>query len=329
MIRLVLVSALLLVFAPSTTAQELSEVEIQEWEVPWSETRPRDPFVAADGMVWFVGQRADYVASLHPQSGEFQRFDLPEGAGPHNLIVDDEGMIWYAGNRAANIGRLDPTSGDVELFGMPDEGARDPHTLVFDRNGDIWFTVQGGNMVGHFARATGETRLAPVPTERSRPYGIVVDAENRPWFTEFGSNRIATVDPATMQVQEFKLPRADARPRRLGITSDASIWYVDYAGGYVGRLDASTGDVDEWPSLSGDGSRPYAMAVDDNDRIWYVESGVQPNLLVAFDPAEGEFISSTPVPSGGGTVRHMYFDANTRELWFGADTNTIGRARLP
>jgi len=35
------------------------------------------------------------------------------------------------------------------------------------------------------------------------------------------------------------------------------------------------------------------------------------------------------VPSGGGTVRNMVFDARGNVIWFGSDANTIGRARLP
>jgi virginiamycin B lyase len=35
------------------------------------------------------------------------------------------------------------------------------------------------------------------------------------------------------------------------------------------------------------------------------------------------------VPSGGSTVRHMIFDAKRRDIWFGTDANTIGRADVP
>lgn len=28
---------------------------LEEWQVPWLESRPRDPYVAPDGRVWFVG----------------------------------------------------------------------------------------------------------------------------------------------------------------------------------------------------------------------------------------------------------------------------------
>ena len=33
--------------------------------------------------------------------------------------------------------------------------------------------------------------------------------------------------------------------------------------------------------------------------------------------------------SGAGAVRHMYFHPSTREIWFGTDANTIGRAKVP
>jgi streptogramin lyase len=136
--------------------------EITEWRVPWSGTRPRDPYVGPGGIVWFAGQTGNYVGQLDPSSGEFRRFDLPAGAGPHNVIASD--FIWYAGNGDAHIGRLDPATGQVAVHPMPDPAAADPHTLVFDAQGDIWFTVQQGNFVGKLRAASGEIRLLAVPT---------------------------------------------------------------------------------------------------------------------------------------------------------------------
>ena len=312
-----------------TSVATADGVEITEWEVPWEGTRPRDPFVDGQGRVWFVGQRGDYVAYLDPDTGEFRRYDLDEGAGPHNLIVDDDGMVWYSGNRAAYIGRLDPADGEITRYPMPDPAARDPHTLVFDANGDIWFTVQGGNFVGKLGTRTGAVELIPVPTERARPYGIKVDGDNQPWFVEVGTNKLASVDPETLELSEVTLPRADARPRRLELTSDGTLWYVDYAGGYLGSYDPATGVHEEWSSPGGAGSRPYGMAVDAEDRLWYVETGVDPNRFVGFDPGTKTFTETTEVPSGGGTVRHMYYHAPERAIWFGTDTNNIGRARVP
>ncbi|UCF42159.1 MAG: lyase [Gemmatimonadota bacterium] len=306
----------------------VKEVDITEWQVPWENTRPRDPYVGPDGRVWFVGQRDDYVASLEPQSGAFARYELEEGAGPHNLIVDEDGFVWYAGNGAVHIGRLDPADGSITRYPMPDSAARDPHTLVFDGNGDIWFTVQNGGFVGKLDVRTGDVQLIAV-TAGFRPYGIVIDSDNRPWIAEFGTNKLATVDPGTMELREYDLPHEDSRPRRLEITSDGMVWYVDYSLGFLGRLDPATGAVRQWASPGGARARPYGMAVDDQDRLWFVESGPDPNRFVGFDPGAEQFLSITEIQSGGGTVRHMYFHQPTRTVWFGTDANTIGRARLP
>jgi virginiamycin B lyase len=306
-------------------------VEIREWAVPWADSRPRDPYVDARGRVWFVGQTADYVAMLDPETGQFSKYDLEKGAGPHNLIVDNSGIVWYAGNRAAHIGRLDPATKAIQKIAMPDAGARDPHTLVFDSKGDIWFTVQGGGYVGKLTVGNGSVQLVKLPGSGTRPYGIIVDPQGHPWFNEFGTNKIGTVDPATMKLREYDLPNAGTRGRRIERTSDGAVWYVDYARGFLGRLDPVSGRVEEWAAPSGGDSRPYAMIVDESDRIWYVETGVAPNQLVGFDTKAKKVVSTTAIPSNGATrntVRHMIYHAPTKSIWFGTDAGTIGRARL-
>lgn len=340
--RATVLAAALAVVAPlGLTAQEQQQTpqqdpELQEWEVPYAESRPRDPFVGPDGRVYFVGQRSHYVAALNPETGEFQRWDLEDGTGPHNLIVQEDGTVWYAGNRATHIGKLDPATGNIEKFMMPNEAARDPHTLIWDADGDIWFTVQQGNFVGHFDPESGDTRLVEMTQTEgrggnmtgTRPYGIELDSQARPWIALFNDNAIATVDPQTFERRVYELPEG-TRPRRLVIDSQDRIWYVDYAQGQLGRLLPGSGEVQEWPMPGGEGSQPYGVAIDSSDRIWFVETGLEPNRFVGFDPATEQFFSITEVESGGGTVRHMYYDESTNTIWFGADTNTIGRAVLP
>ena len=301
-------------------------LEIVEWDVPYPESRPRDPYVAPDGKVWFVGQRSNYVAYLNPDTGEFKKLDLPPRTAPHTVIVGDDGIVWIAGNGDAYIGKLDPAKGVVEKIPMPDPKATDPHTMAFDSNGDIWFTLQASNRLGKLTTGTGEVRIFEVESAQSRPYGLVVDGNDRPWVALLGTNRLATVDPNTLELEEIELPRSDAHPRRIGTTSDGAVWYVDYPEGYLGRYDPTDGSFKEWAMPSGSESRPYGMAVDDRDRVWFVETGIQPNRFVGFDPETAKFFSITDIPSGGGTIRHMYFHKPTGSVWFGTDANTIGRA---
>jgi virginiamycin B lyase len=314
----------------STTAPDNHSdiiVSVDEWDVPFDDSRSRDPYVAPDGMVFFAGQRDHYIGFFNPETEEFGKHDLEDGAGPHTVVVAGDGTVWYAGNRARHIGKMDAKTGGITKFMMDDEHARDPHTFAFDRDGNLWFTAQGGNGVGHFNVTTGETRVIAVPTERARPYGIRMAPDmERPWIALFGTNKIATVNPETLELTEIELPRETIRPRRLDVTSDGNVWYGDYASGFIGRYNPADGSVKEWEMPDGDASRPYAVLADDKDRVWFSASGLEPNKLVAFDTRTEEFVASRVIETASGSIRHMDYDVRTRSLWFGTDTGHIGRA---
>ncbi|HQW67912.1 MAG TPA: hypothetical protein PLJ23_12780, partial [Gemmatimonadales bacterium] len=104
--RLLAAPLAMLAFTAALPAQ--APVTFDEWEVPYERSRPRDPYVAPDGSVFFVGQVGNYIARLDQKSGQFTRFEIDPGTNPHNLIIDRRGMVWYAGNRNGMIGRLDP-----------------------------------------------------------------------------------------------------------------------------------------------------------------------------------------------------------------------------
>lgn len=312
-------------FGPQARAQET--VDIREWRVPYEQSRPRDPFAETEGSVWFVGQRAGYLARLDVESGAFKKVELKEGSGPHNLIVGSDGIVWYAGNRTALIGRYDPQTQEIEEIAMPDPAARDPHTLIFDEGEEnIWFTVQGGNFMGRMNIESRKVDLIPSKSDRSRPYGIKLAPDGTVWVSLFGVSKLAKIDPQTLELTEIALPREEIRPRRLEITSDGRVWYVDYAAGRLGVYDPQTEEIREWLMPQGEDARPYGVAGDAGDRVWMVATGVQPNVFVGFDPETEAFFSATEVPSGGGTIRHMHYHEPSGAIWFGTDTNYVGRA---
>jgi virginiamycin B lyase len=324
------VASLALLSAVPALAQE-NALEPKEWTVPWEKTRPRDPIMDQSGRVWFVGQTGNYVAYLDAKSGRFKKYQIEDGTFPHNINLDERGGVWFTGNRNGKLYSIDPAEGTLTSIAL-DAAVRDPHTMTWDARGVAWFTAQRSNYVGRLDRATGTVRLWQMPTKNALPYGIVLDSKGQPWFDEFGTNKIGTIDPVTLELKEFSLPNDRARPRRIALTSSDAVWYGDYSRGYLGRLDPKTGKVDEWPLPSGGSSLPYAMTVDDRDRVWLAETGVQPNRLVAFDANTQTWVASLPVPSNGAsanTIRHMTFDRRTRQIWFGTDAGTIGSVKVP
>jgi virginiamycin B lyase len=319
--------------APASDIQRVDTLQVEEWRVPWgAATRPRDPDVAPDGKVWFVGQQGHYLAYFDPSSGRFERFDLEPGAGPHNQIVDPQGRVWYAGNRVAHIGMFDPATRKIAKFDMPDSTPRDPHTLVFDGRGHIWFTAQQGQHVGRLDMRSGKIDLI-FTGANTNPYGIKLDSRGHPWVVLFRTNRILTIDPATLQKREYTLPNERTRPRRLEIGPDDMVWYADYTRGFLGRLDPRTGKVDEFALPGGQNAQPYGTALDDRGRIWISITNDAPGRLVGFDTRTLQVthvaILKSQQENGKNTIRHMVFHRPTRTVWYATDAGTLGRLRVP
>jgi virginiamycin B lyase len=316
----VLVGVSLTSWPPRVAAQE-ADFGLKEWDVEWG-GRTRDPAVAPDGRVWFVGQAGNYLAVFDPATAQFKRYEIEQGTNPHTLIVDSKGIVWYAGNRNNRIGRLDPATGAIKTI-MTGE-ARDPHTMVFDGKGNIWFTSQGSNRVGRLNMATEKVDLITPFESPSNPYGIVIDSKGTIWVALLRVGMVAKIDPQTMAVTRFKEGADTSRSRRLDVLADGTIWFGDEARGMLGRLNPATGEVKEWPVPGGPEARPYALTKDDQDRIWFTETGTN-KRLVGFDPKTEKYFANIEV---SGTIRHMHFDKKTRMMWFGTDANTVGRIAL-
>lgn len=318
--------ALALAFVASTDlAAQI--VPAQEWPIEWG-GRPRDPYVAPDGIVYFAGQAGNYVGRLDPRSGETRRYELPENTNPHTVVVGPDNHVWIAGNRNATIGRLNPATGDIRWYPMTDPSVRDPHTMVFDRDGNLWFTAQNSNAVGHMNVQTGAIRYV-MTGERTRPYGIELNSRGEVWFNLFGTNKIGRINPRTYELTTYDLPNERARGRRIAITPDDVVWYTDYTRGMLGRVDPTNGRVTEMPLPGGAASLPYGMARDAQGRVWVTESGPKGAILQGYDPSTGRFFGRTLIgKEDNNTIRHMYFDPRTGLLWFGTDQGTIGRAEV-
>ena len=162
--KLILLAAAAVLAVPTQILAQAQNADLlKEWPVERG-GRTRDPFVAPDGKVWFVGQTGNYVANLDPTTGAVKYVEIEEGTNPHSIMVDPTGIVWYTGNANGRIGRIDPKTGEIKTYMMPEPNIRDPHTMVWDGKGNIWFTAQAASRVGRLnvrpARSTSSTRSA-------------------------------------------------------------------------------------------------------------------------------------------------------------------------
>ena len=323
-----LLTTLTLCAAVAGQAALADTVDIREWLVPWEDSAPGNAYVDARGRVWFVGTRGQYIANFSPETEEFNRYDLRKGTDPVALLIDGERNLWYASQRRRHVGVLNPGTGRIDQLDMPDRKAKGLRALAFGPAGNIWFTAEDGNFVGRVRGADRAVDLVPVATRRMRPYGIAVNSRGIPWAAASGRNALLRVDPDSMKINEVFLPNEDARPLQIGVTSDDLVWFIDADLGQLGSYDPEGRVFRSWELPGGAESRPSAMTVDRNDRVWLIESGSDPNRLVAFDTRMESFVSTTSIPSGGGTIAHLHYSPSSGEIWFGTLTNYIGRARV-
>jgi len=299
------------------------KARIDLWDVPTQGSRPHDPRAAKDGSIWWTGQLANKLGRIDPKTGTIREYSLKSAhTGPHGLAEDKDGNIWFTGNNLGLIGKLDPKTGITTEYPLPDKSAKDPHTINIAPDGMVWFTVQAGNMIGRLDPKSGDIKLVTSPTEKSRPYGLMINSKGVPYFVEFGAPKIASIDPQSMAIKEYPLPDAGARPRRLAFSDDDTIWYTDFPRGMLGRLDLKTGNVKEWPSPSGPKSEPYGI-VFTKGALWYNESAAKPNTIVRFDPGTEKF-QSWPIPGGGDIVRNMDVTPDGNAVTANSLTNQVG-----
>ena len=167
-----------------------------------------------------------------------------------------------------------------------------------------------------------------MPNKKLRLRDIVITTDNMPWAIATEDNQIVRVNRADMSVTEIETPNEKSDFRQLATTSDGKLWFTDFEFGTLVRYDSQSNYFEEWLLPGGANSKPGGMAVDKDDRIWLVETGQNPNRLVGFDTGTQTFLTETAIPSGAGSVSHLHYFEPAGEMWFGTETNYVGRAKV-
>ena len=255
-----------------------------------------------------------------------------ERTRPRDPIQDTKGRVWFVGQTGNYIAYLDPRSGEFKRYEI--EAGTNPHNIVLDHQGGVWFT---GNRNGRLVKLnpeTGELKNYMMPDSTVRdPHTLIFTKDGIGWFSAQQSQRIGRIDTKTGEIKLWR-PPGDGRSNPYGVVvdNDGRPYFNLWASNRIATIDPKTGKWTEYPLPSGAQAQPYAHAQDDKDRIWMVETGVQPNRMVAFDTKSKQWVANFPILSNGAernTVRHMTFNRATREIWFGTDAGTIGAVKVP
>jgi virginiamycin B lyase len=299
--------------APTAVSGETISLVARQYDVP-AGSHPHDVAPAADGGIWYTGQRNGTLGHLDPATGEVREIPLGEGSAPHGVITGLDGAAWITDGGQDAIVRVDGTTDEVTVFALPDDrrGAN-LNTAAFDGDGILWFTGQSG-VYGRIDPSTGAVDVYDDPEGRG-PYGITATPAGDIWYASLAGSHIARVDRATGAATIVEPPTSGQGARRVWSDSTGRIWVSEWEAGQVSVHDPATGAWEEW-RLPGDGPQAYAVYVDDRDIVWLTDFGA--NTIVRFDPATETF-ESIELPSGDAAVRQLL--GRSGEVW-GAESAT-------
>src|SRR5260370_3894342 len=83
--------------------------------------------------VAFCGGRAYSLGTY-----AIQEYEVPAGAGPHDVAPAPDGSVWYTAQRSGELGNLDPITGRTHHIPLGTGSA--PHGVIVGPDGAPWIT---------------------------------------------------------------------------------------------------------------------------------------------------------------------------------------------
>ncbi len=271
---------------------------------------PHDVAPAADGAVWYTGQRKGVLGRFDPKTQKNEEIPLGANAAPHGVVVGPDGAAWVTEGGQNAIARVDPATRAVRLFPLPKEFATaNLNTPTIDKTGVVWFTGQSG-VYGRVDPKTGKVDAWASPKGRG-PYGIATTPSGDVWYASLAGDHIAKIDTATGAVTVVEPPKPGVGPRRVWSDSKGVIWVSFWQAGAIGRYDPATKTWTSYPMPQSKWGA-YSIYVDDKDRVWATDWAA--NAIQRFDP-KTETYATFPSDKKSANVRQML--GRPGEAWGG------------
>ena len=290
------------------------------------------PAVDAQGNVWVGEMHANRLGRLNSQTGVVTNWSPPNAQyGIMTTAVDDQGNAWFAEQNANYIGRFDSRRQTFRIFplGTWRGSPLGPQDLSFDNRGMLWFTAEAGGVLGRLDPVTGAIRVWPIPSPTpqalSSPFSLSVTPNGQVWFGDFGGGVIGTLDPAAGQITLYELPNPQVQVFSMAADAAGRIWFTEVLPGRLGRLDPTTDALTELsvPALSGGPPALYALVIDHQENIWFVDVGA--NTLVRYAPG-GRTMTFFQLSLPSSAPFGLTLDS-AGNLWFtagGSSANYVG-----
>jgi virginiamycin B lyase len=296
--------------APTWPSRSRAETNaVRSWPLATRQrTGIHDVAPAPDGGVWFSAQRSGHLGWFDPASGKVELVALGAGSSPHGVIQGPDKAAWLTDSGQNAIVRVGWPDRAVRSFPLP-AGTRSANlnTATFDGDGDLWFTGQSG-VVGKVATKTGQVTVKDSP-RGAGPYGICTTPSGDVWWCSLAGSFIARIDRKSGDSRVVEPPTRNQGARRVWSDSTGRIWVSEWLSGNLSMHDPARAAWRTW-KVPGDKPEPYAVYVDDRDKVWLSDFGS--NAIFGFDPGTEAF-TRIALRNEGAAVRQIL--GRPGEVW--------------
>lgn len=263
---------------------------------------------AFDGGVWFTAQSNGHLGWFDPRTGRTELVALGAGSAPHGVIPGPDKAAWVTDGGLDAIVRVGWPDREIRAFPLP-KGTRHANlnTATFDADGDLWFTGQSG-VVGKLAVKSGVVTIKDAPRGPG-PYGICTTPGGDVWWCSLAGSFIAHIDRRTGDSTVVEPPTKNQGARRVWSDSSGHLWVSEWLSGNLSMHDPAAKRWRSW-KLPGGNPRPYAVYVDERDKVWVSDFGA--NAVFRFDPGNEKF-EHFGFPRDAASVRQI--DGRAGEVW--------------
>jgi len=298
---------------------------------------------------------ASYIASINLSSGKtwpyklqtqprptgksteviITTYDLPDGAAPHDTLLDKAGNVWFSDFQHHFISKLDPETGKVTRYPVPISKPGFPTgglMITMDKDGHIWEAMMGQTQFAELDPKTEKVSVYLAPDwDKGDTRSTMVDAlhsnvDGKLWAKTSGgpdpghANKLYQFDLATKKFQEVMPPPGKRDIAAYGLVTDLNnnVYGLDNNPGQrqIWRTDAKTGETTYIDLLIGVGGARRGH-IDAQNRLWF--SQFHANRYARYD-AKTHNMTVWDVPVAYAGAYDVQFD-DVKYAW-GADMST-------
>ncbi len=281
---------------------------ITEFSLNWPVDNPKQlgsthELVISDEFIFVTGQKMHKLAKFNYKGELLEYYNMPDGSGPHGILIDKKGQLWVSLEFNGEVVRLDENGYivqciDVKMYPNKDKTQpinTAPHGIGLDADGEtIWFTGKRTSTIGKIS-PEGMVEHFQLQTLASLPIFLFAGKSSGMWGTELFGNCILNISPDG-KVNEYPIPTTGSRP--IAVISDPvenCMWFTEEAGVKIGKIDAD-GSISEYP----------VPALQKNDILASLSFDAEMNLWV-----QVYVDSNNPQPKGNDYI--LKFDKSIRQ----------------